>query len=105
MENKNTFPFKTNIFIVKEKEYLTPEPGDVMNITNGREPAIADMVNDYAIFGWKNDEALVDTYSTEQMDKASVLCHPLVFGAKEYGFIGYRTKSGTNRVFYLYEMP
>lgn len=106
MDNKNTFYFKSNIVIKKDPVDLIPEVGDQFLVCDTKETAIMAGLETY------NEADTTVFYCTEDEGAKGVLCKPLVFGDKKYGFVGMRkvstptaaSEAVSSRAFYLYEM-
>ena len=106
MDNKNTFPFKTNIVIYHEPVDIIPETGDEFLFVVSEEDAMKSVVQDHDKLG--SFEEVYNSRHDELLSKCTQ-CNPVIFNNKKFGVIGYRHKTDsqldiTVRKFYLYEM-
>ena len=102
-ENKNTFFYKRNIVVEKEREAITPEPYDEFFLCkNGAE------VYERAVRECTG-EHITESYSSESFDEHVTgykLCHRLSINGNMYKFFGYKMiypNGLSKRRFYLYE--
>ena len=102
-ENKNTFFYKSNIVIEKERESITPEPYDEFFLckdwTEVYERAVRECTGEH----------ITESYSSESFDEHVTgykLCHRLSINGNMYKFFGYKMiypNGLSKRRFYLYE--
>ena len=103
-ENKNTFFYKRNIVVEKERETITPEPYDEFFLCK-------DLVDVYKRVSQDkfNHNLTVEEYSTENFEEYVTdykLCNKLSINGRAYSFFGYKIAypdGTTKRQFYLYE--
>ena len=101
--NKNTFFYKRNIVVEKERETITPELYDEFflckDLAEVYERAVRECLGEH----------IVESYSSERFDEHVTgykLCHRLSINGKEYSFFGHKMiypNGLTKRWFYLYE--
>ena len=102
-ENKNTFFYKSNIVVEKEREAITPEPYDEFFLCKDQAEVYERAVRECT------GEHITESYSSESFDEYVTdykLCHKLSINSKEYSFFGYKMiypNGLSKRRFYIYE--
>ena len=107
-ENKNTFPYKTNIII--NRRVLTPTVGDELIFCANEDVALTSFSK------FVDDERDPEYEPIEELLYTDIFCgkaikgellDPVYIGGKRFGFFGCRTRLTdkiTNGHFFLYEM-
>ena len=103
-ENKNTFFYKRNIVIEKERETITPEYGDEFILCEDLADVYKRVSQDKS-----SHNLTVEDYLTESLEDYVTdykLCDKLSINDKTYNFFGYKMAypdGTTRRKFFLYE--
>lgn len=103
-ENKNTFIFKKNLVIEKERETLSIAIDDEMDICGGELEAYDAMLKSHEY----NEEKIVEIYSSKTLGENTdgyVLCEKLMINGNPYNFVGYKVQFNeklSKRWLYLY---
>ncbi len=110
MENKNTYVFKKNIIINKERVKLVPNIGDVFNICKDQEEVFNLLSNAKPnLEKFEEGGCTIEYYSSKDLGGEIAgyqFCYELSVNDIMYDFFGYglKDKNGqSTRTFYLYK--
>ena len=101
--SENTYFYKRNLVIEKERETITPELGDEFIVCKDL-PEVYELVSKNK-FGQDNSYKVIEYYSSESFDE-HVTDYKLCNRLEPYNFFGYKLEypdGTTKREFFLYE--
>ena len=107
-KNENTFFYKRNFTIGKDKVKITPENGDNFVICKDKDVAYKNALEAHDKLT-PEYEHVVESYSTEDLGEGVTgyqMCEKLSTGGKEFDFVGFKAEYDSKnlpvREFYLF---